>query len=100
MMTGPNWSLAWALRDSGARILNFERGPFLAQEPENWDPTAVFQQGRYKPRERWVDQRGQRFTPGVHYFVGGNTKVYGAALPRFRTEDFGALEHGGGTSPA
>jgi choline dehydrogenase-like flavoprotein len=36
----------------------------------------------------------------VHYFVGGNTKVYGAALPRLRAKDFGAVEHEGGTSPA
>ena len=32
--------------------------------------------------------------------MGGNTKVYGACLPRFRSEDFEALEHEGGTSPA
>ncbi len=37
--------------------------------------------------------------PGVHYVVGGNTKVYGASLPRFREHDFGAVEHREGTSP-
>jgi choline dehydrogenase-like flavoprotein len=31
--------------------------------------------------------------------VGGNTKVYGAALLRFRQEDFGEVRHFGGTSP-
>ncbi|HET7093431.1 MAG TPA: GMC family oxidoreductase, partial [Thermomicrobiales bacterium] len=38
--------------------------------------------------------------PGVHYWVGGNTKVYGAALPRLRADDFGPVQHAGGVSPA
>jgi choline dehydrogenase-like flavoprotein len=32
--------------------------------------------------------------------VGGNTKFYGAALFRFRREDFGEIRHHGGLSPA
>ena len=93
-------TLAYALRESGARILLVERGDYLPQEPENWMPEAVFDQGRYKPAEMWYDDRGQAFKPGVHYFVGGNTKVYGAALPRLRQQDFGTVEHEGGTSLA
>jgi choline dehydrogenase-like flavoprotein len=93
-------TLAYGLRDSGARILLVERGDYLPQEPENWDPRAVFDHKRYKPGELWQDAQGRPFAPGVHYFVGGNTKVYGAALPRLRREDFQALEHEGGTSPA
>jgi choline dehydrogenase-like flavoprotein len=93
-------TLAYALRNSGARILLVERGDFLPQEPQNWQPQAVFDHKRYKPAESWYDVQGHSFQPGVHYFVGGNTKVYGAALPRFRREDFGAVEHEGGTSPA
>ena len=94
-------TLAYALRESGARILLLERGDFLPQEAQNWQVEAVFGQNRYKPAENWIDAAdGSRFKPGVHYFVGGNTKVYGAALPRFRREDFEALEHEGGTSPA
>jgi choline dehydrogenase-like flavoprotein len=93
-------TLAYGLKDSGARVLLVERGDFLPQEPENWDPHAVFDQGRYKAKEQWYDSLGQPFSPGVHYVVGGNTKVYGAALPRMRQADFGALEHEGGTSPA
>ena len=34
------------------------------------------------------------------YYVGGNTKVYGAALLRFREQDFGEVRHHGGISPA
>jgi choline dehydrogenase-like flavoprotein len=93
-------TLAYALRESGARILLVERGGYLPQEPENWSPKAVFKDNRYKSPERWTDAHRRPFSPGVHYFVGGNTKVYGAALPRFRREDFEALEHEGGTSPA
>jgi choline dehydrogenase-like flavoprotein len=93
-------TLAYALRDSGARVLLIERGDFLPQEPENWSPEAVFDQQRYKPKEVWQDAEGQPFHPGVHYYVGGNTKVYGAALPRLRREDFELIEHEGGISPA
>lgn len=92
--------LARALKDSGARILILERGDFLPQEPENWSPEAVFLDNRYKTKETWRTASGESYHPGVHYWVGGNTKLYGAALPRLRAEDFGALEHEGGTSPA
>ena len=92
--------LAYALRHSGARILLLERGDYLPQEAENWQPSQVFKHKRYKKAEDWLDGRGQPFQPGVHYFVGGNTKVYGAALPRFRQHDFEAIEHEGGVSPA
>lgn len=94
-------TLLYALRDSGAKILVLERGDYLPREDENWQVQAVFGQKRYKPKEMWLDAaNGAEFQPGVHYFVGGNTKVYGAALPRLRREDFDALEHEGGTSPA
>jgi choline dehydrogenase-like flavoprotein len=94
-------TLLYALHDSGAKILVLERGDFLPKEDENWQVKAVFDQKRYKPKEHWINaDDGSDFLPGVHYFVGGNTKVYGAALPRFRREDFGALEHESGTSPA
>ncbi len=93
-------ALAFALADSGMRILLLERGDFLPQEPENWEPSAIFDHKRYKPDEVWYDANGGAFQPGVHYFVGGNTKVYGAALPRLRRQDFETLEHEGGASPA
>jgi choline dehydrogenase-like flavoprotein len=93
-------TLAYGLRNAGAKVLLVERGGYLPQEPENWQPEAVFYENRYKPDEQWSDALGHPFKPGVHYYVGGNTKVYGAALPRLRREDFEALEHEGGTSPA
>jgi choline dehydrogenase-like flavoprotein len=92
--------LAYALKDTGMKILLIERGDFLPQEPENWSPEAVFDHKRYKPDETWYDATGKPFSPGVHYFVGGNTKVYGAALPRLRKEDFSEVEHEEGISLA
>ncbi|MCB9140225.1 MAG: GMC family oxidoreductase [Caldilineaceae bacterium] len=93
-------TLAYALRGSGMRILLLERGDYLPQEAENWEPQAVFDEQRYKPRETWYGPDDKPFAPGVHYYVGGNTKVYGAALPRFRVHDFEAIEHAQGVSPA
>ncbi len=94
-------TLAYALKDSGARVLLLERGDYLPSEPQNWDEDAVIRQRRYQVNETWYDaETGQAFRPGVYYCVGGCTKMYGAALPRFRREDFAALEHEEGTSPA
>ncbi len=91
---------ALALAQRGVDVLVVERGERLPREPENWSPRAVFMDRRYKPAERWFDGDGHPFRPGVHYLVGGNSKVYGASLPRFREADFGAVEHLEGTSPA
>jgi choline dehydrogenase-like flavoprotein len=93
-------TLAWSLAPSGKRILLLERGGFLRREPENWDSRAVFLQNRYKTDEEWYDAQGKAFHPGAHYFVGGNTKVYGAILFRLRERDFGEVRHHGGVSPA
>lgn len=93
-------TLAYALRNRGARVLVLERGDFLPQEPQNWDPWAVFRDKRYKPQEEWRAGDGTPYQPGVYYWVGGNTKMFGAALTRFRREDFGELPHQGGVSPA
>jgi choline dehydrogenase-like flavoprotein len=91
---------AHALARRGVDVLVLERGQRLPREPENWSPRAVFIDRRYKPAERWLDGAGRGFAPGVHYVVGGSTKVYGASLPRFRERDFAAVEHREGTSPA
>jgi choline dehydrogenase-like flavoprotein len=93
-------TLAHTLRESGARVLIVERGPFLPQEPENWDVQAVFAQSRYKTQELWEDGSGRTFRPGMFYFVGGNSKMYGASLPRFRRDDFVSVQHAEGESPA
>ena len=93
-------TLAYALRHRGAKVLIVERGGYLPREPENWSPTAVFADLRYKTTEHFLDGKGTPFRPGIFYGVGGNTKTYGAALPRLRREDFEAIETSEGVSPA
>lgn len=93
-------TLAYKLAPSGKRILLIERGDYLPRERENWDSHAVFVKSRYRAAETWRDRSGHEFHPGIQYYVGGNTKVYGAALFRLRREDFGEVQHAGGVSPA
>jgi choline dehydrogenase-like flavoprotein len=92
-------TLAHRLAPSGKRILLLERGDFLPRERENWDPAAVFVDARYQAKETWYGSDGRAFSPGIHYWVGGNTKMYGAALFRLRKDDFAEIEHHGGRSP-
>jgi choline dehydrogenase-like flavoprotein len=93
-------TLAWKLAPSGKRILLIERGDYVPREPENWSTRAVNVQGRYQTREMWKDGDGKPLHPHTNYWVGGNTKFYGAALFRLRERDFGELRHHGGISPA
>ncbi|MFF1876925.1 GMC family oxidoreductase [Leifsonia sp. NPDC058230] len=93
-------TLAHRLAPSGKRVLILERGDWLPREPQNWDATAVFVDNRYVSKDTWYDDHGKSFQPQVHYFVGGATKFYGAALYRLREADFGELRHHGGISPA
>src|SRR5690348_10794618 len=93
-------TLAHRLAPSGKRVLLLERGGYLPRERDNWDSTQVFLKGKYKPPEVWYDHNGDAFGPEVNYYVGGNTKFYGAALFRLRPEDFGEIRHHGGISPA
>ena len=93
-------TLAYALAPTGKRILLLERGDYVAREAENWSTKAAVQEGRYNNADTWLDRQGKEFQPGAHYFVGGNTKFYGAALLRMRRQDFGELKHHGGVSPA
>jgi choline dehydrogenase-like flavoprotein len=93
-------TLAHRLAPSGKRVLILERGDWLLREAENWDAEAVFVENRYVSYDRWFDCHGNAFQPQVHYFVGGATKFYGAALYRLRERDFGEIKHHDGISPA
>jgi choline dehydrogenase-like flavoprotein len=93
-------TIANVLARAGKRILLLERGDFLPREKENWDPEQVFVGGRYISKDTWYDTSGRPFQPQVHYFVGGATKMYGAALYRLRPADFGEIQHVDGPSPA
>ena len=93
-------TLAAHLAPTGKRILLLERGGWLPRQPQNWDTREVFVENRYVSPDTWLDGAGKPFQPQVHYFVGGATKLYGAALYRLRKEDFGELQHHDGSSPA
>ncbi|MBB5063683.1 GMC oxidoreductase [Granulicella mallensis] len=93
-------TLALHLAQAGKKILILERGPFMPQEKLNWDTSAVFLDNRYHTKETWQDKDGKELHPQQSYFVGGQTKVYGAAMFRMRAEDFGVIQHQGGISPA
>src|SRR3954454_22437027 len=73
-------TLAHTLAGSDKSILLLERGDFLPRETQNWEPEPVFVDGRYISPDTWFDADGTPFQPQVHYFVGGATKLYGAAL--------------------
>src|SRR5205823_5528058 len=93
-------TLTYSLAPTGKRILLLERGGWYPRERENWDSKAVWGDLRYRNAGHWVDQDGKMFNPKQHYYVGGNTKVYGAVLFRFRERDFRAVHHRDGVSPA
>jgi choline dehydrogenase-like flavoprotein len=93
-------TLARHLAPSGKRVLVLERGDWLTREPQNWQAHDVFVENRYVSPDTWYDERDKPFQPQVHYFVGGATKLYGAALYRLRAEDFGELRHHDGVAPA
>ena len=93
-------TLAYKLAPTGKRILILERGGYVPREKDNWNPRVVNLEGRYQARETWHDGDGKELHPHTNYYVGGNTKFYGAALFRFREEDFGEIRHFGGVSPA
>ncbi|MFQ5786820.1 MAG: GMC oxidoreductase [Thermodesulfobacteriota bacterium] len=93
-------TLAYHLAPSEKKILLLERGDYLPREKDNWDVEEVFVNNRYISKDTWYDKDGKPFQPGSHYFVGGATKMYGAALFRLRKEDFGEIKHHDGISPA
>jgi len=99
--SGPGGAaLAQRLAPTGRRILMLERGDYLARTRANWDAQAVFVDARYQAKETWYGADGREFQPGLHYYVGGNSKFYGAALLRLRERDFEEVRHVDGISPA
>ncbi len=73
-------TLAYRLAPSGKKILLIERGPFVRREKENWNSLEVNARGRYNTKELWRNADGSELHPHTNYYVGGNTKFYGAAL--------------------
>lgn len=92
-------SLAHSLAPSGLRIVILERGDYLKDSPEARDDRAIFQQGFYRSSEEWLGTDGESFLPGNYYYVGGNSKFFGAVMYRYRREDFAPRPHMDGASP-
>jgi choline dehydrogenase-like flavoprotein len=93
-------TLAHKLAPTGKKILLLERGGYVPREKDNWNPRAVNLEGKYQTKEKWHDAAGNELHPHTNYYVGGNTKFFGAALFRLRQEDFDEIKHHGGVSPA
>ena len=91
-------TFAAGLAPFGARILILERGERLADSDAVRDARAIFQRGTFRPKESWLDGAGRPFNPGNYYYVGGNTKFYGAVVTRYRAQDFEPIVHRGGTT--
>jgi choline dehydrogenase-like flavoprotein len=99
--SGPGGATTAArVAETGQRVLLLERGDFLPRERDNWDSRAVFGEAKYTAGETFYDARDRPFRPELHYYVGGNSKVYGAALLRLRPADFGEVQHRSGVAPA
>ena len=90
---------AAGLAPTGARILILERGARLRDSADARDARAIFQRGVFRPQETWLDGAGQPFNPGNYYYVGGNTKLYGAVLLRYRARDFEPVAYRDGATP-
>jgi len=90
---------AAALAPTGVNILILERGARLKDSEAARDARAIFQRGHFRPSETWLDGAGQPFNPGNYYYVGGNSKLYGAVLIRYRAQDFSPISYREGSTP-
>ncbi|MBK7252033.1 MAG: GMC family oxidoreductase [Gammaproteobacteria bacterium] len=93
-------TLARALAPGGLKVLLIERGDFLPREKANWRADEVFRRHRYHNAEPWLDGAGRPFQPVCGYHVGGDTRLYGAAVLRRRESDFDTVRHAGGDTVA
>ena len=94
-------TMAQALADTAARILVLERGDFVPQEARELESGGGLEAPAL-PDDRALARRARAASscPYTHYSVGGNTKFWGSVLYRLRREDFQAIEHVDGVSPA
>ena len=94
-------TLAAGLAGSGARVTILERGEQLPDSPAARDAQGDLRRPALPARgDCGATGRGPQFNPGNYYYVGGNSKFYGAVMLRYRERDFEELEHADGVSPA
>ena len=58
-------TLARCLAEAGREVMVLERGDWLPREPQNWEPEAVFQQGRYVSTISGKTNTARRFSRGA-----------------------------------
>ena len=92
-------TMAAALAHTGQKIVILERGEQIAASDWTRNPQAIFGEGIYRSDEQWLDENDRPFNPGNYYYVGGNSKFYGAVLIRYRACDFDPIQHLDGQTP-
>lgn len=81
-------TLAGRLAGRGRRVLLLERGGQMPLADQNIADAELFRKDRYHPaRETWMGPDGDPFPPQTIYGLGGNTKIWGGVLERFRIGD-------------
>ena len=90
-------TLAYALSQQNINVLVIEKGDFLPKEAENRSEEGVSGIKYRTPTK--LEFNGHVYDSYSHSYVGGQTKLYGAALYRFRKEDFNEIKHLDGISP-
>ncbi|MCP9915630.1 GMC oxidoreductase [Cyanobium sp. ATX 6F1] len=86
-------TLAGALAESGKSVLVLERGGAMALTDQNLADVDLIRNTRYHPGEQWFGTDGDPFPPQMIYALGGNTKIWGGVLERFRERDFAPQRH-------
>jgi len=92
-------TLAQKLAPTGKRILILERGTQMPLTEQNRTSIDIFKKERYHAPEQWYDHNGEPFSPQTNYALGGNTKIYNAALMRMREKDFERVTYQDGPAP-
>ena len=89
----------WRLAQTGKRILLIERGTICRASARTGTRSKCSAARAIRPTRPGRSADGDSFKPGLHYWVGGNSKLYGAALFRLRETDFHGVRHVDGVAP-
>ena len=65
------------IASSNASVLIVERGEKLETPDGVLDPGEIHRDGKYIAQETWYENK-RPFQPWIYYYVGGNTKFFGA----------------------
>src|SRR5689334_12651236 len=82
--------LGLSLAQQNLRVLFLERG--TATNPFSQSPSSGYWRGKIAVRR---NNRSVEFCPPMGDGPGGSSAIYGAALERFKPEDFDAADHSG-----